>query len=89
VVGFPAGIPVIPLNLPLLKSCDIRGVFWGAWVDLKPDEFQQSLAELFELYRQGHIRPHISSVYPLEKAADAIRELQGRRATGKVVVRVS
>lgn len=89
VVGFPAGIPVIPLNLPLLKSCDIRGVFWGAWVALRPDEFQQSLTDLFELYNQGLIRPHITSVYPLENAADAITELQQRRATGKVVVRVS
>ncbi|MCK9247095.1 MAG: NADPH:quinone oxidoreductase family protein [Anaerolineaceae bacterium] len=88
VVGFPAGIPAIPFNLPLLKSCDIRGVFWGAWVERQPDELQQSLAELFQLYEQGSIRPHISSRYPLAQTSEAIRELSERRATGKVVVEI-
>lgn len=88
VIGFPAGIPKIPLNLTLLKSCDIRGVFWGAAVARDPKAHQQNVAELFRLYKDGMIRPHVSNTYPLEKSADAIRELMDRKATGKVVVTV-
>nr|WP_321439704.1 NADPH:quinone oxidoreductase family protein [uncultured Hyphomonas sp.] len=86
VIGFPAGIPKIPLNLTLLKSCDIRGVFWGAAVARDPKAHAQNVKELFELYSEGKIRPHISNTYPLEKSADAILELTERRAQGKVVV---
>jgi NADPH2:quinone reductase len=88
VIGFPAGIPSIPLNLTLLKSCDIRGVFWGAWVDRFPDEYRQSLKELARLYDKGKIRPHVSSIYSLEKAPEAIGELLARRAKGKIVVKI-
>lgn len=86
VIGFPAGIPKLPLNLTLLKSCDVRGVFWGAAVARDPKAHQQNVKELFDLYKAGKIRPHVSGSYPLEKAADAIRELQDRKAQGKVVV---
>ena len=86
VIGFPAGIPKIPLNLTLLKSCDIRGVFWGAAVARDPKAHAQNVKELFDLYKAGKIRPHVSNTYPLEKSADAILELTERRAQGKVVV---
>lgn len=86
VIGFPAGIPKLPLNLTLLKSCDVRGVFWGAAVARDPKAHQQNVKELFDLYKAGKIRPHVSNTYPMERAADAIRELQDRKAQGKVVV---
>ncbi len=88
VVGFPAGIPKLPLNLTLLKSCQIVGVFWGAFVARDPKAHQENLAELFALYQKSAIRPHISNTYPLEKAADAIKELSERRAKGKVVIKI-
>jgi NADPH2:quinone reductase len=88
VIGFPAGIPKLPLNLTLLKSCQIVGVFWGAWTARNPKGHQANLAELFELYRQGKIRPHVSNRYPLGRAADAIKELSERRAKGKVVITI-
>jgi len=88
VIGFPAGIPAIPLNLTLLKSCDIRGVFWGAAVARDPKANQQNLMEMFAMYADGKIKPHISNSYPLERGADAIRELMDRKAMGKVVVTV-
>jgi NADPH:quinone reductase len=86
VIGFPAGIPKLPLNLTLLKSCDVRGVFWGAAVARDAKAHQQNVKELFDLYKAGKIRPHVSNSYPLAKAPDAIRELMDRKATGKVVV---
>lgn len=88
VIGFPAGIPRPPLNLTLLKSCQIVGVFWGAFVKSFPDLHAENLADLFRLYGEGAIRPHISNAYPLERAADAIKELSERRAKGKVVVTI-
>jgi NADPH2:quinone reductase len=86
VVGFPAGIPRIPLNLTLLKSCDVVGVFWGAAVARDPKAHQQNVKELFELYGAGKIKPYVSERFPLAKAADAIAHLASRKAMGKVVV---
>lgn len=88
VVGFPAGIPRIALNLPLLKGCDVLGVFWGSAMERDPVRHRQALAELFDLYRQGALKPVISARYPFERGADAIVELSARRATGKIVVTV-
>lgn len=88
VIGFPAGIPKLPLNLTLLKSCQIVGVFWGAFVARDPKGHAENLADLFRLYREGKIRPHISNRYPLERAAEAIKELSERRAKGKVVITI-
>jgi NADPH2:quinone reductase len=88
VIGFPAGIPKLPLNLTLLKSCQIVGVFWGAFVARDPKGHAENLADLFRLYKEGAIRPHVSNTYPLERAADAIKELSERRAKGKVVITI-
>lgn len=89
VVGFPAGIPQIPLNLVLLKSCQIVGVFWGAWVAREPAAFAESTRQLLSLYSKGVIRPYISERFPLERAHEAISWLAARKAMGKVVVVVS
>ncbi len=88
VVGFPAGIPKIPLNLALLKSCQIVGVFWGAFTMVSPDIHRANVEELFAMYAAGQIKPHVTSRYPLSAGAEAIRELAERRAKGKVVVEV-
>ena len=86
VVGFPAGIAKMPLNLTLLKSCDIRGVFWGAFAARAPEKNAAHIAELFDLWRAGKIRPRISETYPLARAHEAIAKLASRGAIGKLVV---
>lgn len=86
VIGFPAGIPRIPLNLTLLKSCQIVGVFWGAWTKRDPEAFEASVRDLFDLYGKGTIKPEISERFPLDKAGEAIAWLAARKAMGKVVV---
>jgi len=89
VVGFAAGdIPKIPLNLALLKGCDIVGVFWGTWAARNPELFSTSIEELLELYAQGKVKPHVSERFPLERGADAIAHLGSRQAMGKVVVTI-
>lgn len=87
VVGFAAGdIPKIPLNLALLKGCEIVGVFWGAWTARNPERNAQDIQELLDLYASGKIRPFISETFPLERAHEAIAHLGSRKAMGKVVV---
>lgn len=87
VVGFAAGdIPRIPLNLALLRGCSIVGVFWGSFVGRQPAQHRANVAEMVEWWRAGKLRPHTSAAYPLERAADALRDLAERRAMGKVVV---
>jgi NADPH2:quinone reductase len=86
VVGFPAGIPKIPLNLPLLKNCQIVGVFWGDSVARRPAEHEQNVGELMELYRQGRIRPMVTERFSLPRGGEAIARLGARATRGKLVV---
>ena len=88
VVGFPAGIPRLPLNLTLLKSCQIVGVFWGEFTRRDPGGNAQNNRELLDLYGSGRIRPFISERFPLERGGEAIARLASRAATGKIVVTV-
>ena len=86
VIGFPAGIPKLPLNLTLLKSCQVVGVFWGAFAARDPKANAQNAQELFALYLDGKIKPRISKRFPLAEAGAAISWLAGRQALGKVIV---
>jgi NADPH2:quinone reductase len=87
VIGFAAGeIPKIPLNITLLKGCQIVGVFWGAWVGMHPDENNKNFDELFKLHAEGKINPEVSQKYVLENSADAFSHLANRKAKGKVII---
>jgi NADPH2:quinone reductase len=86
VVGFPAGIPKLPLNLTLLKSCQVVGVFWGAFTRRDPKANAVNIAELMQLYTKGAIKPVVSERFPLARAGEAIARLAARKAMGKVVV---
>ena len=89
VIGFAAGadqIPKMPLNLTLLKGCQIVGVFWGAWTGMFPVENQKNFEELFEMYEDGKINPAPSDKFTLETSAEAIAHLKDRKAKGKVVI---
>ena len=88
VIGFTAGIPKMPLNLTLLKECQIVGVFWGQFAAIDQAENQENFKELFELHAQGKIKPFVSETYSLEEAATAIKTLEDRKVLGKVVVRM-
>jgi len=88
VVGFPAGIPRLPLNLTLLKSCDVCGVFWGAFAARDPEGNAAHVAELFRLWDEGKIGPRVSATYPLERGGDAIAAMAARKVIGKLVVTI-
>ncbi|GAA4022277.1 NADPH:quinone oxidoreductase family protein [Sphingomonas swuensis] len=88
VVGFPAGIPRLPLNLTLLKSCNVCGVFWGAFAARDQAANQAHVEELFALWDAGRISPRVSATYPLERAGEAIAAMAARQVIGKLVVEI-
>lgn len=87
VIGFASGpIPKIPLNLALLNSRNIQGVFWGAWAGQNPRANAQNLKEIFDFYEAGKIKPQVSASYALDDYAKAFEDLLERRVKGKVVL---
>jgi NADPH:quinone reductase len=86
VVGFPAGIARLPLNLTLLKSCQVVGVFWGEFTRRDPAGNAANIRALMQYYADGAIRPLVSERYPLAQAGAAIAKLGARQAMGKIVV---
>jgi len=89
VVGFAAGdIPKIPLNLPLLKGCQIVGVFWGRFTQENPSQNMGNSLQIMQWLNEGKIKPHIYKTYSLENAPKALEEMMNRRVMGKVVVQI-
>ena len=88
VVGFPAGIPKLALNLTLLKSCQVCGVFWGAFAARDPERNAANTSALMKLWAEGRIKPEVSARYPLDRGGEAIAALAERRASGKLVVTI-
>jgi NADPH:quinone reductase len=88
VVGFTAGIPKLPLNLTLLKSCQIIGVFWGEFAAREPRQHAANVAALMALYLEGRIKPAVTDRFALHRGMDAIARLGARAARGKIVVMV-
>jgi NADPH2:quinone reductase len=87
VIGFAAGeIPKIPLNLTLLKGCDVLGVFWGAFTGRNPKAANEALREIMQMISDGKLKPDVSATFPLAQAGKSIRMLMDRKAMGKVVV---
>jgi NADPH2:quinone reductase len=88
VVGFAAGeIPKIPLNLTLLKSCDIRGVFWGAWTKREPQLQRALMTDLARWCAEGKLSAHVHAVYPLTEITAALNTIADRKVMGKIVLR--
>jgi NADPH:quinone reductase len=87
VVGFAAGdIPKLPLNLVLLKGCDVRGVFWGSFAERNPAAHRANVARLMRWCADGKLKAHVHATYPLAKTAEAIKALADRSVMGKVIV---
>ncbi|GGY49193.1 NADPH:quinone oxidoreductase [Parvularcula lutaonensis] len=89
VVGFPAGIPKPPLNLTLLKSSQIMGVFWGAAVMRDPKGHASNMADIARMMKEGALNPRITATFPLEEGAKALEMLENREALGKIVLKVA
>jgi NADPH2:quinone reductase len=89
VIGFAAGvIPKMPLNLVLLKGCDIRGVFWGSFVEREPEAHRANMAQIFNWTLDGKLSAHVHAVFALAETAVGLKLLLERKARGKVLVRI-
>ena len=88
VIGFAAGeIPKLPLNLVLLKSCDIRGVIWGAWAQRQPQAQHALMNDIVRWCSEGKLSAHVHAVYPLAEIATALKAIADRKVMGKIVLR--
>jgi len=88
VVGFAAGeIPRIPLNLLLLKGCDMAGVFFGRFAEREPETNRAHMRQVLGWCEDGTLRPHIGRIFSLAETAQAIALLESRKASGKIIVR--
>ena len=86
VIGFTAGIPTIPLNLALLKGCQIVGVFLGAMTGKEPKLRQEIERDLLAELAAGRVNPHVSRRYSLDAAPQALRDMLDRKVVGKIVI---
>ena len=88
VIGFAAGeIPKLPLNLVLLKSCDIRGVLWGAWTMREPQAQQALMTDIVRSCAEGKLSAHVHAAYPLAEITTALAAISDRKVMGKIVLR--
>jgi NADPH2:quinone reductase len=87
VIGFATGeIPKLPLNLVLLKSCDVRGVFVGPWSQRAPAEHRANIADLVRWCAEGKLSAHVHARYPLKDVARAMQDIADRKVMGKIVL---
>ena len=87
IIGFAAGdIPNFPANYLLVKNISVVGVYWGWYRTNRPEIFKKSFENLAVWYAKGHLKPHISEVFPLEQVPKALGLLESRQATGRIVI---
>jgi NADPH2:quinone reductase len=87
VVGFTSGrIPSIHVNIPLIKGFSVMGMRAGEYGRKFPEKGRQNIAALDAMLAEGKLRPHVCARFPLDRAVDAMRMLQDRKAIGKVIV---
>jgi len=86
VIGFANGpIPKIPLNLTLLKGCQIVGVFWGRFMSEQPEDHMANVKTLWEWFESGKIKPVVTDVFPIAEYEAGYAAMMERRAKGKVI----
>lgn len=86
-IGFASGdIPAVKTNHLLVKNLSVLGVYWGGYMQFRPQVVAESLRTLMGWYREGGLSPHVSHVLPLEQAAEGMELLRSRKSTGKVVI---
>jgi len=88
VIGFTAGMTAMPLNLVLLKGCQVMGVIWMPWAQRFPDLARADQLAVLALCERGLINPEISERFALADAAQALARIASRQATGKIVISV-
>jgi NADPH:quinone reductase len=87
VIGFAAGgIPTLRTNYLLLKNIEVSGLQVSDYRKRRPAQVAACYAEIFDLYQQGRLQPDAATVFPLERAGEALAVLRDRRLTGRAVL---
>jgi NADPH:quinone reductase len=90
VIGFASGeIPRPPLNIPLLKGCDIRGVYWGEFIAREPEAHRENVAQLMAWAKSGTLSVHVHATYPLEEYRKAFDAIAKRQVLGKTLLQLA
>src|SRR5580658_533339 len=88
VIGFASGeIPRPPLNLTLLRGCDIRGVYWGDFVRREPELNRENMVRLLAWAAEGKLSAHVHAVHELADFLPAFRSIARRETLGKTLLR--
>lgn len=88
-IGFASGdVPQIKANHLMVKNITVMGVYWGGYLNFKPDVITKSMTQLLAWYSEGKLKPHVSHVFPLDHALDGLEVLRSRKSTGKVVITI-
>jgi len=69
------------------KGASVHGL-WLTYLSAKRELMQQAWNQLSEWASQGHLRPVVGDVLPMERAGDAYRLLLERKNFGKVVLKI-
>ena len=89
-IGFASGtVPQIPANHLLVKNLDVMGLYWGGYLRFNPEALQHSLEQVFGLYTQGGLKPHIGATYPFDALPAALDALRSHKSTGKLVIEIA
>src|SRR6056297_2300429 len=89
-IGFASGdIPQVPANHLLVKNLSVMGLYWGGYLKFRPEVITDSMQTLLGWYKDGRLKPHVSHVLPLDRAAEGLDLLKTRKSTGKVVITMS
>jgi NADPH2:quinone reductase len=89
VIGFAGGsIPSLAANRILLRNIDVVGVNWGGFLSIEPTLPAATHEALAAMVAAGRVAPIVGRSYPLESAAEALNDLDGRRARGKLVLAI-
>ena len=86
-IGFASGeIPKPPLNLTLLKGCDIRGVYWGEFVAREPEAHRDNMSQLLSWAESGALQVHVHAKFAIQEYLKAFEAISRRQALGKVLL---
>ncbi len=89
IIGFASGkTPVIKPNHLLVKNVSLLGLYWGGYLNFRPDVLTESMTQLFRWYDEGGLKPPIGHVLPFDQAIEGLEMLKSRRSTGKVVIQL-
>lgn len=89
-IGFASGeVPQIKANHLLVKNLSVLGVYWGGYLQFRPEVITESLATLMRWYCDGKLSPHVSHTLPLDSVDEGLELLRSRKSTGKVVIEIA